>query len=240
MITQTLEKWLLQGKAQYNLHTQGTMASQIVVGDNKTVIITDIWYFPFVDSEESETASNDSWNERMIHQLAIYSKRKRDTLVMRENLQKDLSINGGVIVNNKNLLGMSHFSVFLYHTDLINLEVTHCAPTSSWLAIGGGIADITVENRRQPLGLGKSPSGVFQPAKAYLMPYGTGSAVRAYQQEKATSGIDYNFAKLEYPTEPISVLNPPLLIPDNTGQMNFPIINYGYVTIDSKLGEELM
>lgn len=234
MLTPILERCLLKGKAQYNVYTQGMQSGAIVVPADKTIVITDIWYYHFVDAEAGETSNNEPWNRASVHQISFASKDKRDFFMIRETLLKTRQ-NG---VESKSVFGQSHFDTYLIHTKDIYIDITRFVPPSDWVSVGITQPPTVPEYNppKVPIGRGKPPNS-FAAVSTYNI---TGTKqIRDFPMRPFDPGITEATNQLENSEDASTALIDPNLNIDGSGMMNFPIVNVGYVTLNSKIGEEI-
>lgn len=242
MLTPKLEELILCGKAEYNTTVISMGRGSIEVPDGKTVVITDITYFHFVDARVNEADPNTpDWNGATVHSMSLYSQQKRDVFGIREWLNKTLdgTPTPGILEDRKNVGGHVHFNTFLVHTDKVLIDIVRMPTVQSWTNITTELPPNVQQfnPKRPPLGQGKDPNGVGGISKYQLS---ATIEIRDYARRPPTAGYNQSKPGWYVPINNSTALNQPTNDADNSGMLQFPIVNIAYVTINSKIGMEIL
>lgn len=225
MLTPKLEELIWCGEAEWRTWTIGTGNPVLRVGEDETIIVTDIWYNPFIDSRANSVAApGTAWLSRQNQQFTLSSLNKRYNFVTRAYFTEGQGIQAD----------FQHFDTYCIFTgENISMFIAKFASTDVPWVITPGTAPIGTKAKPQPIGYGETGGGGLQGTnrvdQGLLF-----NEVRPHYLTPVTPGLR-SFDDWQVAFTPASVIQPPATISNQYGNQQFPMITVGYVKINKKL-----
>ncbi|RLC35867.1 hypothetical protein DRH27_06150, partial [Candidatus Falkowbacteria bacterium] len=133
MITPLLEQMILDGKAKFKVFSLMSMSQILEVPPKSHIVVTDIWYNDFVDTnEEMLDVESDIIPEiinNSIHKLSFNSEQQTDYLIIKDtvNITTEKTSDKNII----NSFGQQHFNVYFKHKESLYIDITHLPPVGT-------------------------------------------------------------------------------------------------------------
>lgn len=163
MLTPHLEKLIHQGLATYHTISIMSLSNLLQVNQNKRLIITDIWYFDFLDlgsDDPNVDTINDFGDkaEQAFHQVSFRSKNGgNNSLLIKDSIRLE-QIDFLGITNVANANGMRHFPVYFMHDEDVYIDIVRLPNANATVETSGQWPGNSSE-ANPPQGYGRAPGG---------------------------------------------------------------------------------
>jgi hypothetical protein len=232
MITPILERLILEGKAVFKTHNHGASGVGTIPNPNgSTIIVTDIIYSPFIDTNQINVSINEVFAQSaVLHTLKLQAKQKIANWTFKDSFKINVNADGEYFTTPE---PPTVLNTFFVATDDIQINIKAFKTASQFETVIDFVPDETNEIK-YPLGY-----GVTQDLKKLL-------AVKIFREQDAFSNF-VNISPLgnRYPSyfnglqnekhdfTANNNLNLNEVVP-NTGYNTFPIITFQYVELLEK------
>lgn len=230
MLTPKLEQLIWDGKAEYKTWTIGTPSAQLPVGQNETVIITDVKFFPFIDAAGDSFEDPALGFKRANKQMVFSSKNKRFNLLARSTFLPFTGV----------LCFPIDFNTYFVFNETINFFCLNIEPTGLPWVIVNGLAPGGTDAKGAPLGYGQvNDNGLTGINRIQMTAPGE---IRPHQNTPAATANGYNFSSTEFevPASAATILNNPSLAATEIGNYQYPLITVHYVKIFENLKQKFV
>lgn len=241
MITPKLEAIIHKGWAQYRVWNAMSMSQVLPVDTNTSIVITDIWYNSFVNTDldmiDLDIADVKNVLDGSIHKLSINSNKSMNHLIIRDDVNLIPISDSGLYTVNP--LGMKHYNVYFTHENDIFFDLTHIPETDSMPAPTIGRWAANSKEMDQPNGYGKGTTGELLITNLKWGALGKGEFRPVANTAKPNVAQGNSYIQANWDISNDTKIQPP----DSSNIMytrQVPVFSIGYVQINTQAGKKFM